>query len=90
MRHKRRNSLNKDRKKHAGRPGPKQFGAKSPASPEPNGEDPAPAAHSSPPEAQVSFFITKAQKAKLREIGYSDGQIEQMKPAEAHRILGLE
>jgi hypothetical protein len=42
------------------------------------------------PEAQVSFFITKAQKALLRERGYSDDQIAQMKPAEAHQILGLE
>jgi hypothetical protein len=41
-------------------------------------------------EAQVSFFITQAQKAELREKGYSDDQIAQMKPAEAHRILGLE
>jgi hypothetical protein len=41
-------------------------------------------------KAQVSFFITKAQKAQLREKGYSDDQIAQMKPAEAHRILGLE
>jgi hypothetical protein len=42
------------------------------------------------PKAQVSFFITQAQKAQLREKGYSDDQIAQMKPAEAHRILGLE
>ena len=42
------------------------------------------------PEARVSFFITQAQKAQLREKGYSDDEIAQMKPAEAHRILGLE
>jgi hypothetical protein len=44
----------------------------------------------SSPEVQVSFFITRAQKAQLRERGYSEDQIAQMKPAEAHRILGLE
>jgi len=42
------------------------------------------------PEAQVSFFITQAQKAQLRERGYTDDQIAHMKPAEAHQILGLE
>jgi hypothetical protein len=41
-------------------------------------------------KAQVSFFITQAQKARLHERGYSDDQIAKMKPAEAHRILGLE
>jgi hypothetical protein len=40
--------------------------------------------------AQVSFFITKAQKLRLHEHGYSDEQIAQMKPAEAHKILGLQ
>ena len=29
-------------------------------------------------------------KAQLREKRYSDYQIEQMKPAEAHQILGIE
>lgn len=37
----------------------------------------------------VSFFITQAQKAQLREQGYSDAQIREMKPEEAHRILGV-
>jgi hypothetical protein len=48
--------------------------------------------HATLPEdnsAQVSFFITKAQKLQLRELGYSKDQIAQMKPAEAHLILGL-
>jgi hypothetical protein len=40
-------------------------------------------------DAQVSFFITKAQKAQLRERGHSDEEIAKMRPAEAHRILGL-
>ena len=40
--------------------------------------------------AQVSFFITNAQKMQLHERGYSDEQIAKMKPAEAHKILGLQ
>jgi hypothetical protein len=43
-----------------------------------------------PHEAQVSFFITQAQKAQLRASGYSDKEIALMRPAEAHKILGLE
>jgi hypothetical protein len=58
---------------------------------EPSGlnADPTNEAPSSP-SAQISFFITQAQKALLRERGYSDDQIAKMKPAEAHRILGLD
>ena len=41
-------------------------------------------------KAQVSFFITKSQKVQLRERGYSETDIAKMKPAEAHRILGLQ
>ena len=37
----------------------------------------------------VSFLITQAQKDKLRELGIGDDQIRDMKPKEAHRILGL-
>jgi hypothetical protein len=37
----------------------------------------------------VSAFITSAQKAELREQGYSDDDIALMIPAVAHRILGL-
>jgi hypothetical protein len=87
----RKNSLNKRRKRHAGRRGPeKQLGDKPGAPFESNVED-ATATLSSPrPKAQVSFFITQAQKAELREKGYSEDQIAQMKPAEAHQILGLE
>jgi cytoskeletal protein CcmA (bactofilin family) len=41
-------------------------------------------------EIGVSFFITQAQRTELRERGYSDDDIAQMKPADAHCILGLQ
>lgn len=41
------------------------------------------------PLAGVSLMITQRQKADLRERGYSDGQIRDMRPEEAHRVLGL-
>ena len=41
------------------------------------------------PETGMSFFITKAQKAELRRRGYSEEQIHEMKPEDAHRALGL-
>jgi hypothetical protein len=41
------------------------------------------------PRAWVSLMITRRQKADLREQGYSDQQIRDMKPGEAHRVLGL-
>lgn len=37
----------------------------------------------------VSLMITQAQKAQLRERGYTDDQIREMKPEDAHRALGL-
>jgi len=37
--------------------------------------------------ATVSFMITRAQRARLRELGYSDEAISTMTPEEAHRIL---
>jgi hypothetical protein len=40
-------------------------------------------------ETGMSFFITKAQRAELRRLGYSEEQIREMKPEEAHRALGL-
>jgi hypothetical protein len=40
-------------------------------------------------KTQVSFFITNSQKHQLRERGYSESEIAQMRPAEAHKILGL-
>jgi len=39
--------------------------------------------------AGVSLMITRQQKADLRELGYTDDQIRDMKPEEAHRVLGL-
>jgi hypothetical protein len=35
-------------------------------------------------------MITQAQKAQLRELGYTDEQIREVTPAAAHKILGLE
>ena len=40
-------------------------------------------------ETGVSFLITKAQKAELRHRGYTEEQIREMEPEEAHRALGL-
>jgi hypothetical protein len=40
-------------------------------------------------ETGMSFFITKAQKAELRRLGYSEEQIREMKPEDAHRTVGL-
>lgn len=37
----------------------------------------------------VSFFVTQAQKDQLRERGYTDEQIREMKPEDAHRALGI-
>jgi hypothetical protein len=34
-------------------------------------------------------MITQRQKTDLRERGYSDEQIRDMTPEEAHRVLGL-
>jgi hypothetical protein len=40
-------------------------------------------------KARVSFLVTNAQKAQLRDLGHSDHDIALMKPAHVHRILGL-
>ena len=40
-------------------------------------------------ETGMSFIITKAQKDELRRRGYSEEQIRDMKPEDAHRALGL-
>jgi hypothetical protein len=42
-----------------------------------------------PLPAGVSLLITHHQKAELRERGYTDDQIHDMTPTEAHRLLGL-
>jgi hypothetical protein len=43
-----------------------------------------------PPPTGVSLLITHPQKAELRERGYTDDQIHDMTPTEAHRLLGLD
>jgi len=40
-------------------------------------------------QAQVSFFITNAQKNDLRKQGYTDDAIAKMKPADAHKLLKI-
>jgi hypothetical protein len=40
-------------------------------------------------ETGISFIITKAQKTELRQRGYTEEQIREMKPEDAHRALGL-
>ena len=40
-------------------------------------------------ETGISFIITKAQKAELRQRGFTEEQIREMKPEDAHRTLGL-
>jgi hypothetical protein len=40
-------------------------------------------------ETGISFIITRAQKAELQRRGYSEEQIREMKPEDAHRALGL-
>ncbi len=52
--------------------------------PRPSG---APAPPAEPQTAGASFMITRAQKEALRQRGYTDEQIREMPPEEAHRIL---
>jgi hypothetical protein len=40
-------------------------------------------------ETGISFIITNAQKTELRQRGYTEQQIREMKPEDAHRALGL-
>jgi hypothetical protein len=40
-------------------------------------------------ETGISFIITKAQKVELRQRGYTEEQIREMKPEDAHQALGL-
>jgi hypothetical protein len=42
-----------------------------------------------PSQASVSLMITQEQKAALRQRGYTDEQIHEMKPEDAHRTLEL-
>jgi hypothetical protein len=39
--------------------------------------------------SSVSLMITQDQKSALRERGYDDEQIREMKPEDAHRVLGI-
>jgi hypothetical protein len=49
------------------------------------------AATSQPAEqvGQVSLMITLAQKERLRDMGYSDEQIINMTPEQAHKLPGI-
>jgi hypothetical protein len=40
-------------------------------------------------QVHVSLMITRAQKIRLREMGYDDVAIRNMTPAQAHKALGL-
>ena len=51
--------------------------------------EPLPESASPAANAGVSLMITRRQKADLRGRGYTDEQIRDMKPEEAHRVLGL-
>jgi hypothetical protein len=42
-----------------------------------------------PASASISFFIAMRQRIGLRALGYDDVAIDKMKPAEAHKLLGL-
>ena len=42
-----------------------------------------------PSTVSVPLMITRAQKAKLRDIGYSDAVISTMTPEDAQRLLQL-
>jgi hypothetical protein len=57
----------------------------------PAAQQPAPAgdAVSGPATEGVSLFITRAQKAMLRERGFDDEAIRHMTPEDAHRHLRL-
>jgi hypothetical protein len=48
-----------------------------------------PLRRSEQPGAATSFMITQGQKDALRDRGYTDEQIRDMKPEQAHRLLGL-
>jgi hypothetical protein len=44
-------------------------------------------ADAAPSTGAMPFMITKAQKAKLLELGYDEEAIAQMTPEQAHRLL---
>jgi hypothetical protein len=37
--------------------------------------------------ASVPFMVTSEMKRRLRDLGYTDAQIREMRPAEAHQII---
>jgi hypothetical protein len=41
------------------------------------------------PPASLPLLITKRQRAMLKELGFPDEAIGEMRPAEAHKHLGL-
>jgi hypothetical protein len=65
--------------------------------PDPGDRDPQPdaqprrqrRAHTDEEKAGVSLMVTQEQKAALRERGHDDDQIREMKPADAHSVLGI-
>lgn len=56
--------------------------------PEPTA-DPAPSPDTGQPSSSVSLMITRRQKQDLRDLGFTEGEIREMTPAEAHAHLGL-
>jgi hypothetical protein len=42
---------------------------------------------SNTPAQQISLCITRAQKEKLLEMGFEEGEIREMKPEDAHKFL---
>ena len=60
-----------------------------PASDDPSGQSAHNEAEPGETAASVPFMITKAQRAQLQERGYTAEQIREMKPGDAHRVLGL-
>jgi hypothetical protein len=58
-------------------------------------EDPAPAVDTPPsetpqlPSTPVSLMITNRQRAELKALGFSDEAVAAMRPADAHKHLGI-
>jgi hypothetical protein len=50
---------------------------------------PAELSQANQPTSHVSFMISQEQKTGLRERGYNEDQIGEMKPDDAHRALGI-
>ncbi len=51
--------------------------------------DPAPPPDAEQHSSSVSLMITRRQKQDLRDLGFTEGEIREMTPAEAHAHLGL-